>query len=103
MLLVERMKCPNCKKEMEKTIFDVGYDIDVESMHCKNCGFNVTESSKLDEALSALKKRMAKDVKIVSIGEGLGVRIPNDIVKYYNLKKGKVLSMIADENGLKLV
>ncbi len=97
------MKCPNCKKEMEKAVFDIGYNLDVESMNCKSCGFNVTENKKLNAALSELRKRMSKEVKILSIGEGLGVRIPNDVVKTYNLKKGKTLSLVAEEDGLKLV
>mgnify|MGYP001561410802 FL=1 len=96
------MECPNCKKKMETSVFDVGYNIKVESLHCKNCGFNITEDKRLNDALSTLRKRMSKDVKIVRIGEGLGLRIPNEIVKSYNLKKGKTLSLIVEEDGLKI-
>ncbi|MFH0752162.1 MAG: AbrB/MazE/SpoVT family DNA-binding domain-containing protein [archaeon] len=88
---------------MEKMKFDIGYNIEVDSLHCKNCEFNVTDDKKLNEALSELRKKMSKDIKLIRIGEGLGIRLPNDIVKSYNLKKGRIVSLTSEEDGLKIV
>jgi transposase-like protein len=95
--------CPQCKHAMEKTKFDVGYGIQVDSLHCKKCGFNITESTKLKAALGSLRDRMRKEVKIVKVGTGLGVRFPNEIVKSYNLKQGEDITLKPEADGLKFV
>ncbi|MBN2454767.1 AbrB/MazE/SpoVT family DNA-binding domain-containing protein [Candidatus Woesearchaeota archaeon] len=97
------MKCPQCKSEMESRIFDIGYGIKVNSLHCRKCKFNITENKRLKNAMSALRQRMSKDVKVVRIGTGLGIRFPNDIVKSYDLKKGEALTIKPEADGMKLV
>ena len=66
------MKCTQCKSEMEKVQFDVGYGISVDSLHCEKCGFNITQDKKLKNALSTLREQMSKPVKLVRIGTGIG-------------------------------
>lgn len=88
---------------MEKMKFDVGYGIEVESLHCSNCGFNITEDKKLKTAMSELRNQMSKEVKVVKIGTGLGVRLTNDIVKSYNLKQGENILLKPEVDGVKLV
>ena len=95
--------CPQCKSNLEKAKFDVGYGVEVESLNCKKCGFNITENNKLKTAISSLREHMSKEVKIVKVGTGLGVRFPNEIVKSYNLKKGEEITLKPDLDGLKLV
>ena len=36
-------KCPQCKNDMDKIKFDIGYGIEVDSLHCKKWGFNITD------------------------------------------------------------
>ena len=95
--------CPKCKANLEKVKFEVGYGLEVESLHCKKCGFNITDSNKLKTAISSLRERMSKEIKIVKVGTGLGVRFPNEIVKSYKLKKGEEILLKPDAGGLKLV
>ncbi len=97
------MKCPECKLKMKKVKFDVGYGIEVDSLHCEKCGFNVTDDKILNKALVSLKEHMAKEVKIIEIGTGLGIRFPNEIVKNFNLKRGREVIVKPEVDGLKLV
>ena len=46
---------------------------------------------------------MAKEVKIIEIGTGLGIRFPNEIVKHFRLKKGEEIVVKPEKDGLKLV
>ena len=55
-LIMKVKKCPECKSEMKKVEFDVEYGIAVNSLHCENCGFNITENKKLENALIPLKE-----------------------------------------------
>ncbi|MDP7116389.1 MAG: AbrB/MazE/SpoVT family DNA-binding domain-containing protein [Candidatus Woesearchaeota archaeon] len=87
---------------MKKVIFDLGYGVDVESFHCKKCGFNVTPDKKMKKALTSLRDQMKKEIKIIKIGDGLGVRFPNEIVKSYNIKKGGEITIKPVSDGIKL-
>jgi len=54
-------KCPQCKSTLKRVVFDVGYGVDVDSLHCGKCGFNITEDKKLKKALTSLKEQMTKE------------------------------------------
>ena len=97
------MKCPQCKTNMEKVKFDVGYDVVVDSLNCKNCGFNITDNNKLKKAMNKLKHQMSKEVKVVGVGTGIGLRFPNDIVKNYKLKKGEGILLKPESDGIKIM
>lgn len=96
-------RCPQCKSELKNVIFDVGYGIKVDSLHCDKCGFNITKDNQLKKAISSLKEQMAKDVKIIKVGTGLGVRFPNKIVKSFSLRKGEEILLKPEIDGIKLV
>ena len=96
-------KCPQCKSTLKKVMFDVGYGVNVESLHCMKCGFNITENNKLKGALTSLREQMSKEIKIIKIGTGLGLRLPNDVVKSFNLKKGEEILLKPEIDGVKLV
>ncbi|MBU1204130.1 MAG: hypothetical protein KKG60_03635 [Nanoarchaeota archaeon] len=98
-----KMKCLNCHKNMKKTKFDIGYGIEVDSLHCEECGFNVTDDKVLNGALVSLKEQMAKEVKIIEIGNGIGIRFPNEIVKGMKLKRGREMIVRPEIDGLKLI
>ena len=96
-------KCPQCKTSLEKVKFDIGYGIEVESLHCNKCGFNITENNRLKTAISTLREQMSKEIKIVKVGTGLGVRLPNEVVKNYKLKRGEEIIIKPELDGIKLV
>ncbi|MFH1072366.1 MAG: AbrB/MazE/SpoVT family DNA-binding domain-containing protein [Nanoarchaeota archaeon] len=88
---------------MEHVKYDIGYGLSVDSLHCKKCGFNITDSKQLKTAIGSLRKQMEKEVKIIKVGAGLGVRLPNNLVKSYRLKKGEDILLRPEEDGIKLV
>ena len=95
--------CPECKGRFEKVKFDIGYGIEVDSLNCRKCGFNITEENKLKSAIMSLREQISKEIKIVQIGTGLGIRFPNEIVKSYNLKKGEEVVLKPEFDGIKLI
>lgn len=97
------MKCPQCKSKMDKKSFNIGYDISINSLHCKNCGFNITNNKELKPALIKLQKLMSKEVKVVRIGAGLGIRLSNDIIKGYRLKFGENVILKPEIDGVKVL
>jgi len=96
-------KCPKCKDNMKLVQFDAGYGVTIESLHCNKCGFNITEEGSLENAIGTLKENMSREIKVVQIGNGLGIRIPNEIAKNLNIHKGDEIIVKPDLNGIRLV
>jgi len=95
--------CPQCKALMQKMGYDIGYGIEVKSHHCQECGFNLTDDKQLQPALRALREKMQKEIKLVQVGNGIGIRIPNELAKSYKLKKGEPITLKPEDDGIKLV
>tara|TARA_Y100000310_G_scaffold273269_1_gene288654 strand:+ start:2107 stop:2406 length:300 start_codon:yes stop_codon:yes gene_type:complete len=95
--------CPNCKHKMTAVTFDVGYGVMIPTNTCRKCHFNVTDEKLLQRKLKEVKNNMKKYLRIIQIGDGLGVRFPNQIVKALNIKKGKQIQIEPDGKGMKLV
>ena len=96
-------RCPQCKREMRKMEFDAGYGVKVESMHCEKCGFNITQKDAMSKALKSIRERMSKEVKLVQVGTGIGIRIPNMITKALGLRKGREVLLEPEEKGIRVV
>jgi|SRR3989344_7386032 len=96
-------KCPQCKNALKNVVFDVGYGVKVDSLHCERCGFNITDDNVLKKAIFALKENIAKEVKVIKVGTGLGLRFPNEIVKGFGIKRGEEVLLKPEEGGIKVV
>jgi len=87
---------------MKKTVFNVGYGVEVLSYHCGKCGFNITNERQLNKAMNLLRENMKKSVKVVRIGDGLGIRFPNDFVKNFEIKQGKKITLTPEKQGVRM-
>ena len=85
------MNCPQCKQPLQSMKYDLGHGVSVLSKHCTSCKFNVTPQDQLDAAMMKWRERTMKDVKVIAIGEGLGIRFPKELVHEYGIKKGTSL------------
>jgi phage FluMu protein Com len=94
------MKCPKCKKEMEKVKWNIGFGILVDSLHCPKCKFNITDEKKLDYAMGQLRKKMSFERKVVRIGTGIGIRFPNEVVEKYRLGYGKAVKIVPERHRI---
>jgi len=96
-------KCPQCQSRLKEVSFDLGYGMEIDSLHCRKCGFNITKDTALRKTLNHMRAQMNKQIKIVRVGNGLGVRIPNEFVKTYKFKKGEGVLLKPELGGIKLV
>ncbi len=97
------MNCPQCTKSMQDVVVDVGFGISVASRRCGACGFHVTDDTKLNAALGVLRQQLAKDVSLVQVGNGVGIRFPNTIVDLLLLKKGQRVHLVPERDGIRVV
>jgi hypothetical protein len=49
------------------------------------------------------KDKMSKEVKLVQVGTGIGIRIPNMITKALGLRKGREVLLEPEEKGIRVV
>ena len=96
-------KCPQCQSLLKEVSFDLGYGIEVDSLHCRKCSFNITKDTTLRKILDYMRSQMSKQIKLVRVGNGVGVKIPNEFVKTYKLKKGEGILLKPESGGIKLV
>ena len=94
------MKCSNCGNDMQKVKYDVGFGIFVDSYSCSNCRHNFTDENVLDKAMDKLREKMAIKVKLLKVGTGVGIRLPNEIVKNMGFKSGKEVEVIQQAKQL---
>jgi len=94
------MKCGNCREKMKKVKYDVGFGIVIDSLTCPNCHHNFTDEKVLDEAMEKMRGKMAIKVKVLRIGTGIGIRIPNEIVQKMKLKSGQEVELVPKDKQL---
>ena len=87
---------------MRPWTFDIGRKVTVRSMHCEKCQFNVTPEGRLQKAIARWRERDQKRVKIVAVGEGLGVRFPKEFVEEYAITKGTKVLLKPEQKGIKV-
>ncbi|MFH0837258.1 MAG: AbrB/MazE/SpoVT family DNA-binding domain-containing protein [Candidatus Aenigmatarchaeota archaeon] len=94
------MKCPECKEEMKKIKYDVGFGIVVDSLTCSICKHSVTNEEMLNNAMKKMREKMAISVKTIRIGNGIGIRFPNEIAKNMHIKQGQEMEIITKGDEL---
>ena len=97
------IKCRQCGNELKEIKYNLGYGLDIKTLHCGKCKFNVTEPKKLKQTIKELRNRMSKKVKVVSVGEGVGIRFPKEFVAGYKIKKGNFVMIEPEDNKIKIV
>ena len=57
------MKCPNCSSNLERILVEVeGASNKIETIQCRNCGFNESEPVSFNKVISELKIKESKKV-----------------------------------------
>ena len=101
------MKCVICegettKKNIEYKEFGVSLG-NFEAEVCQNCGeiyFDEETAEKIQQRSKQLGLfGLARKAKIAEIGNSIAIRIPKEIAKFLNLKKGKEVTMFPEGKG----
>jgi len=88
---------------MKRWAFDIGHGIAVPSRHCTHCQFNVTDEKALARGMSRRRELMSKDIRVVAIGDGLGIRFPKAFVAEFAIKKGAKLTVKPGKKGIEVL
>ncbi|MBW3022782.1 AbrB/MazE/SpoVT family DNA-binding domain-containing protein [Candidatus Woesearchaeota archaeon] len=77
--------------------------IEYEYFRCAKCGEEILGINEIHEISQKYKKIKQYSAKITKWGLSLGLRIPAELVKKYNLKNKEELIIIPEEGGFRVV
>jgi transposase-like protein len=100
------MKCPICKTgEMKKIVDNIKQDgVNFEAFRCSSCGEELMNMQQLKTVAQQYRTlREAKKIVFSQWGNSIAVRIPQDIVKEYQITSGKQGLLKKEKGGIKII
>ena len=94
-----------CKKGTMEKIKDIieQDSVEFEAYKCTSCGEEIVDMEQLHEVAETYRNLKKYHVKLSKWGLSLGLRIPKDLVKKYNLKSDNEVSIIPEKRGIKII
>ena len=97
------MNCTKCKGKMinKKGITPEGFEYDYSE--CTKCGEEIVDLKQLHVVAQKYREMKKYSVKISKWGDSLAMRIPKELVKEYNLKSEKRITLIPENKSIKII
>ena len=76
---------------------------DEEVYKCEKCGEEIVDMKQLHEVAEKYRVLKRYQVKLSKWGLSLGLRIPKELVKKYNLKNEEEVTIIPEKKGIKII
>ena len=96
-------KCSECSGEMKSLKAKTPEDIEYSYYKCKECGEEIVDMKQLHEVAESYRVLKRYHVKLSKWGLSLGLRIPKELVKKYDLKAKEEIVIIPDKKVMKIV
>jgi DNA-directed RNA polymerase subunit RPC12/RpoP len=96
-------KCAECNKKMNEMKGNMVDGVSYNYYKCENCGREILDMSQLHAVAKSYREMKRYEAKLSKWGMSLGVRIPKELVKKYNLTGDSKVSLIPEKEGIKLI
>ena len=96
-------KCTECSGLMHDLKTKTPEGIEYSYYKCEKCGEEIVDMKQLHEVAEKYRVLKRYQVKLSKWGLSLGLRIPKELVKKYNLKDEEVVAIIPEKKGLKII
>lgn len=96
-------KCSECKSSMKEIRSKTPEGVDYKFYKCLSCGEEIVDMKQLHQVAEKYRAIKSFHIKLSKWGLSLGVRIPKEVVKKYNLKDSEEITLIPEEKGIKLI
>ena len=97
------MKCYNCGKETMQKVGVMPDGVEYNYSKCPSCGEEILNTEQLREVAQKYREMKKYHAKISKWGSSIGIRIPKELAKKYNLKENKEITLIPEKDSIKLV
>lgn len=96
-------KCSECKGEMKELSAKTPEGVEYKYFKCSKCGEEILNMSQLHNVAEKYRVMKRFNAKISKWGMSLGLRIPKELVKKYNLKDDEEVAIIPEEKGMRII
>ena len=96
-------KCTECKGNMKELKAKTPEGFEYKYFKCNKCGEEILNMNQLHKVAGKYRAMKRFHAKISKWGMSLGIRIPKELVKKYNLKDNGEVAIIPEEEGLKII
>lgn len=96
-------KCTECKGNMKELSAKTPEGFEYKYFKCGKCGEEILDMSQLHNVAEKYRTMKRFNAKISKWGMSLGLRIPKELVKRYNLKNEEEVAIIPEEKGMRII
>ena len=96
-------KCAECKDTMKELKAKTPDGVEYSYYKCSRCGEEILDMKQLHEVAEQYRTLKKYQVKLSKWGLSLGIRIPKELVKKYNLKNDGEVSIIPEKKCIRIV
>ena len=96
-------KCAECSGEMKEFEAKTPEGVTYSYCKCNNCGEEIVDMKQLHLVADKYRTMKKYSAKLSQWGLSLGLRIPKELVKKYNLKREKEVMIVPEKGGIKII
>jgi hypothetical protein len=96
-------KCSECKGKMKELKAKTPEGVEYRYFKCDKCGEEIVDMKQLHDVAKEYRKMRKFHAKISKWGLSLGLRIPKELVRKYNIKDNEEVTMIPEKEGIMIV
>jgi DNA-directed RNA polymerase subunit RPC12/RpoP len=94
-------KCSECKGEMKELKAKTPEGVEYTYYKCASCGEEIVNMKQLHAVAEQYREMKKYRAKFTPWGKSLGIRIPQELIKKYNLKKE--VTLLPDNDGIRIM
>ena len=96
-------KCSECGSEMRELQGKTPEGVNYHYYKCANCGEEIVTVTQLHAVAEKYRAIKTYSAKLSQWGLSLGLRIPKELVRKYNLRRQKEVLLIPEKEGIRVV
>ena len=96
-------KCSACRGNLKELRSSTPEGFGYRYFKCSKCGEEILDMKQLHNVAQKYREMKRYQAKISRWGMSLGMRIPKELVKRYHLKDDGKVSIIPEDNGMRII
>ena len=95
--------CSECKSKMIEKNAKTPEGFSYKYFKCNKCGEEIVNMKQLHNVAGKYRSMKRYNVKLSKWGLSIGLRIPKELIKKYDLKDNGEVTIIPEEEGIKVI
>lgn len=96
-------KCTECNSKLKELTAKTPEGIEYKYFKCEDCGEEILNMKQLHNVAEKYRTMKRYHAKVSKWGQSLGLRIPKELVKKYNFRDEKEVTLIPEDKGIRII